>query len=142
MKFRNALAVATALALPIAANAQPITGLYVGGEAGVNIMQHEHAKPSVPGQIGTLTPRVGPAAVVSLGYGLGNGLRAEIEGDYRYNNFSGTNQGGQEQKFGTMVNVLYDFVGLVPYVQPYVGAGIGYQWAQERNMYVSTGSGL
>ena len=26
-----------------------------------------------------------------------------------------------------MVNVLYDFVGMVPMVQPYVGAGIGYQ---------------
>jgi OmpA-OmpF porin, OOP family len=141
MKFRNALVVATALALPFAANAQPITGLYVGGEAGVNIMQNENAKPSRPSPSATLKPQVGPAAVVSLGYGLGNGFRAELEGDYRYNTFSGSGQGGQEQKFGAMVNVLYDFVGLVPYVQPYVGAGAGYQWAQERNLHASNGSG-
>jgi len=28
-----------------------------------------------------------------------------------------------------MVNVLYDFVGLTPVVQPYVGLGVGYQGA-------------
>ena len=31
MNFRNALVAATMLALPLAANAQPITGLYIGG---------------------------------------------------------------------------------------------------------------
>ena len=36
-----------------------------------------------------------------------------------------------------MVNVLYDFVGLVPYVQPYVGVGAGYQWAKETNLHAS-----
>jgi outer membrane protein OmpA-like peptidoglycan-associated protein len=137
MNFRNALLAATILALPLAANAQPITGLYVGAGAGVNIMQNETANAnSGVGRVNpTLKPKVGPAGAVSLGYGLGNGLRAELEGDYRYNTFSGSNQGGQEQKYGVMVNVLYDFVGLVPYVQPYVGVGAGYQWAQERNVY-------
>ena len=24
---------------------------------------------------------------------------------------------------------------LIPYLQPYVGAGVGYQWAQDRNVY-------
>jgi len=137
MKFRNALVAATMLALPFAANAQPITGLYVGGGAGVNIMQSQNAKPSFVAPSAALTSKLGPAVAVSLGYGLGNGLRAEIEGDYRYNTFSGNGIGGQEQKYGAMVNVLYDFVGLVPYVQPYVGAGIGYQWAQDRNLYAT-----
>ena len=45
--------------------------------------------------------------------------------------------GGQEQKFGALVNVLYDFVGLVPYVQPYVGVGGGWEWAQDRNVHAS-----
>ena len=44
---------------------------------------------------------------------MGSGLRWKV--DYRYNNFSGTSgqttSGGLEQKFGTMFNVLYDFVG-------------------------------
>lgn len=145
MKFRSALVAATMLALPIAATAQPVTGIYVGGEAGVNIMQNEIAKLSAnaSGGGGWLHTRVGPAVGVELGYGLGNGLRMEVEGDYRYNTFnstgrsSGGNAGGQEQKYGAMFNVLYDFVGMVPYIQPYVGAGAGWQWAQDRNLYAT-----
>ena len=30
-----------------------------------------------------------------------------------------------------MVNVLYDFVDLTPCCEPYIGAGVGYQWATE-----------
>jgi len=137
MKFRNALAAATMLALPLAANAQPIDGLYVGGGAGVNIMQNEDvsaaAGPLTAG--GQFTPKLGGAISVSLGYGLGNGLRAEIEGNFRNNMYSGSNQGGQEQKYGAMFNVLFDFYGLVPMVTPYVGVGAGYQWTKERNVY-------
>jgi OOP family OmpA-OmpF porin len=144
MKFRSALAAATMLALPLAATAQPVTGLYVGGDAGVNIMHDEDAQLTA-GKLsggGRLKPRVGPAFDLDLGYGLGNGLRGEIEGSYRYNTFSGTGVGGQEQKYGVMANVLYDFVGLVPVVQPYVGVGAGYQWAQDRNIYVDTPFGV
>ena len=138
MKFRNALIAATFLALPVAVQAQPLTGLYVGGGIGANIMQPETA--TVGARSGKLQPRVGPAVAVSLGYGLANGLRAEIEGDYRYNTFGGASgafatAGGQEQKMGAMVNVLYDFVGLTPIVQPYVGVGAGYQWAKETNLH-------
>ena len=143
MNFRNALLAATILALPLAAKAQPITGLYIGGGAGVNIMHDENAQiTSTGGGAGAHLPtRVGPAVAVSLGYGLGNGLRAELEGDYRYNTFGGSAGrvavGGQEQKFGVMANVLYDFVGLVPYVQPYIGVGGGYMWTQDRNLHAS-----
>jgi OOP family OmpA-OmpF porin len=149
MKFRNALLAATILALPAVAKAQPITGLYIGGGAGINIMQDEDAKVSVPGVgsgSGHLQSRIGPAFNLSLGYGLGNGLRVELEGDYRYNGFksdsgSGIHAGGQEQKYGPMVNVVYDFVGLTPYVQPYVGVGAGYMWTKETNLHAS-GSGF
>jgi OmpA-OmpF porin, OOP family len=143
MKFRNALVAATILALPLAAKAQPITGLYIGGGVGVNIMQNENAKINTPaGTLSTrLNTRVGPAASISLGYGLGNGIRAEVEGSYRYNSFGGnsgtTNSGGHEQKYGAMFNVLYDFVGVIPMVQPYVGVGAGYQWAKESNLHAS-----
>jgi OmpA-OmpF porin, OOP family len=147
MNFRNALVAATMLTLPLAANAQPLTGLYVGGGAGVNIMHDESARVEAPGiNAGThLRTRVGPAVVVNLGYGLGNGIRAEIEGSYRYNNFGGTagntNSGGLEQKFGAMFNVLYDFGAIVPVVKPYVGVGAGYQWAKESNLH-ATGPGF
>ena len=78
--------------------------------------------------------------MVSLGWGFGNGLRAEIEGNYRNNHFnrlrrlhhrrSPRTAAATEQKFGAMVNVLYDFNGLTPWVVPYVGVGVGYQWAE------------
>jgi OOP family OmpA-OmpF porin len=145
MNFRMALMAATILALPLAANAQPITGLYIGGGIGANFMHDEDAKISNGfGSAGThLKTRVGPAGDLSIGYGLGNGFRAEVEGSYRSNNFGGTtgngafSSGGLEQKYGAMFNVLYDFVGLTPMVQPYVGVGGGYQWAKESNLHAS-----
>jgi len=145
MKLRSALLASAMLALPLAAaNAQPVTGLYVGAGLGVNFLQSESFKLAIPGAsaTGNIKSSIGPAVVVSLGWGFGNGLRAEIEGDYRQNKFKDTNgiagsEGGLEQKAGGMVNVLYDFVGLIPYVQPYVGVGVGYQQAYEDNLYVS-----
>jgi outer membrane protein OmpA-like peptidoglycan-associated protein len=143
MNFRKTLAAATLLALPMAAHAQPIDGLYVGGGAGVNFMQSQNATVSSPRIVGSrsgdLKTAAGPVVVLNLGYGFGNGLRAEVEGDYRHNTFSGNGFGGQEQKYGAMANVLYDFVGLIPSVTPYVGVGAGYQWAQERGTHFSTG---
>jgi outer membrane protein OmpA-like peptidoglycan-associated protein len=149
MKFRNALVAATMMALPLAAQAQPITGLYVGGGAGVNIMASENFKLNLGGGAVTtsgdkqgLSSNVGPAVNLSLGYGLGNGLRAELEGVYTYNSFKSNSNlgsaGGHEQKYGPMVNLLYDFVGLTPVVQPYVGVGVGYLWAQENNLHAGT----
>jgi outer membrane protein OmpA-like peptidoglycan-associated protein len=142
MNFRNALAAATIMALPVAATAQPVTGLYIGGGAGVDIMQDETAKSvipprgAVPGRPvkGKLESNVGPAVDLSVGYGLGNGFRAEIEGLYTYNSFHGTGVGGKEQKYGPMVNVLYDFA-FSPLVQPYVGVGGGYLWSQENDLH-------
>jgi outer membrane protein OmpA-like peptidoglycan-associated protein len=150
MKPRNVFLAATALAAPYAASAQPVTGLYVGAGAGVNITQQEQVKKLSFPPLGVLTGRnslssnlqdsTGLATVASLGWGFGNGLRAEIEGDYRNNHiggFTGTGSAGlgggtTEQKYGTMVNVLYDFNRLAPWIAPYIGAGAGYAWINER----------
>ncbi len=140
MKFRGALLAASILALPMQVGAQPVTGLYVGAGTGINIMQDESVKSvdglATPGV--KLETNVGAVGVASVGWGFGNGLRAEFEGAYRYNGFdkltgggSGVAIGGSEQKFGPMVNVLYDFNGFGPVV-PYVGVGAGYQWAHDR----------
>jgi OOP family OmpA-OmpF porin len=137
MKLRGMMATATMMMLPLAAMAQPVSGFYIGLGAGVNIMQDEPLT-SVLG-IGTsgvnLQTNLGAAAVGSFGYGYGNGLRAELEFGYRYNGLdklsgrgASISLSGSEQKFGPMVNVLYDFNGLSPSFVPYVGAGIGYQW--------------
>jgi OOP family OmpA-OmpF porin len=148
MNLRKALLAATILALPCVAQAQPITGLYIGGGAGVDIMQNEHAKVFSPvlGAVGSgnLHTQVGPQLNLSVGYGLGNGLRAEVEGFYSNNTFNNSNDraldsGGREQKFGPMVNLIYDLgAGYLPVVTPYIGVGAGYLWTQENNLHVSS----
>ena len=142
MKLRSALLAATMLALPMAANAaQPVTGVYVGAGIGINYMQPENLGVTPPGTSNDVKSQLGLAGALSLGYGFGNGLRAEVEGDYRNNNFSDDsagalgNVGGTEQKFGPMVNVLYDFNGLSNYVVPYIGAGVGYQWTNMQDIH-------
>jgi hypothetical protein len=140
MQLRNVLLAATVMALPLAAQAQPVTGLYIGAGAGGNFMLNEPIK-SVggfnPGNT-NLETNPGGVGVLSVGWGFGNGLRAEIQGDYYYNgynkissDFGSATLSGKEQKFGGMVNVLYDFTTLTPLVVPYIGAGIGYQEANE-----------
>ena len=129
MTLRSALLASAMIALPVAAaNAQAIDGLYVGAGVGVNFKQSQ----TIQSRVGAVTTsrsvnaNAGPAGVLSLGWGFGNGLRAEIEGSLRHNTFQ--NAGGvNEILAGGMVNVLYDFVGVLPAVQPYVGGGIGYQ---------------
>ena len=93
MKLRGALLAATVLAMPIAASAQPVTGLYVGLGAGVNITTKEQVKnlsfPTLAplgsglSTSGNITGSAGFAGNLALGWGFGNGLRAELEGLYR-----------------------------------------------------------
>jgi outer membrane protein OmpA-like peptidoglycan-associated protein len=144
MRLKNALVAATLVAAPIGARAQPanpppVTGLYLSLGAGANILMDEH----LVNAMGTaadakLRSRIGPAVVAALGYGLGNGIRLELEGDYRSNRFSQGRDfgfpaaaGGNEVKYGPMFNALYDLTGLIPfpYAAPYAGVGVGYQWA-------------
>lgn len=131
MSLKKALLAATVLSLPIAAQAQPVTGIYVGAGAGVNFLQS--AKDSGV-EIDASTGFVG---VLSVGYGFGNGLRLELEGNYRQNDGDRVdirsggvttrgNLSGSLRSYGAMVNAIYEF-SLGP-VQPYIGAGIGYIW--------------
>jgi outer membrane protein OmpA-like peptidoglycan-associated protein len=141
------------VATPLVASAQPVTGLYVGAGVGINVMSQEQVKnlsfPTLAPLGGGLSTSghvngsTGFAGVLSLGWGFGNGLRAEVEGDYRNNKLNGLggftqvqasslNGGTTEQKFGGMVNVLYDFNGLTPWVVPYLGVGVGYQGINEK----------
>ncbi len=167
MKLRSALLAATVLAAPIAAKAEAISGLYIGAGAGANWLQNEKIKSVGFPQAGIPQTRLnandsetkiktdtGFVGLFSVGYGFGNGLRVEVEGNYRTNKFNGikggglqgfTSAGGDERKYGGMVNVLYDFdpnvlgfanvFGYIPFpVSPYIGVGAGYAWAQQQNV--------
>ena len=148
MHVRTILLATVALLAPVAAFAQPVTGLYIGAGAGANFMPNETYKGNVNygafAGNGFLRPQpplaytfsnktssnVGATGVASVGYGFGNGVRVEIEGDYRYNaqSYKGYNANGstaREQKFGGMVNALFDLDIGSPYVFPYIGAGAG-----------------
>lgn len=148
MRLRNVLLAASVLAFPAAAAmAQPINGLYVGGEIGANWMQNQKIKnAAVSGEGGVKNPGgkfdggFGPAVVGSVGYGFGNGLRAEGEFNYRFTheklkNAPGNGGGYDNNTYGLMANVLYDIPG-VPYVTPYVGAGVGVEMVSSRSAKV------
>jgi OmpA-OmpF porin, OOP family len=161
--LRCSLLGAAMLALPAVASAQPVTGLYLGAGAGVNWIANPErfdlSGSTVPGNFG-LPPGVtvsnagkanfhtGWAGVVSLGWGFGNGFRAEVEGNYRENEVDSIRglgiapidrTGGFQRSYGVMVNGFYDFdfanFGLgQSFVQPYVGVGLGYVWTEWRNL--------
>ncbi len=139
-----------ALSLPAIAVAQPIEGLYVGAGAGVDFHDNSkiHGLTSNGQQVlagtgilpGGATFDPGYAGQVSVGYGLGNGVRLEIEGDLAHNtrNFGPlpkslaalapfTHRTAHETKYGAMANVLFDMDIGSPYIFPYMGAGAGYQ---------------
>ncbi|PHK93594.1 hypothetical protein CR162_17575, partial [Pseudoroseomonas rhizosphaerae] len=144
MSLKKALLAATVLALPLAAQAQPVTGVYVGAGAGYNYLQDSDISVSGAGALGTAR---GPSrkldgefdngfgGVISLGYGFGNGVRVELEGNYRENDVDTLSTvggplpgiGGTVRSYGAMANAFYDFnIGLP--VVPYIGAGAGYVW--------------
>ena len=129
MMLRNALLAATILALPVAAQAQPVTGLYVAGGIGGNYLMDTKTKLNGTTDVGKLRNKGGFVGVGSVGYGLGNGLRIELEGngrDSHVNVRSGTVKGGGDViTYGAMINALYDF-NIGSTVVPYVGVGGGY----------------
>ena len=147
MSLRKALLAATALALPVAAaQAQPVTGLYVGAGAGVNFRHDSESR-----GVSIVPDNPGFAGVGALGWGFGNGLRTELEGNYRENEIDKltvqgtpavTARSGYIRSYGAMVNVLYDlnldtFFGLP--VAPYVGVGGGYVWQEIKNARFARG---
>jgi len=160
MTLRQGLLAATMLAMPALAQAQPVTGLYVGAGAGVNFLTDSDggnlqsfidSTDINPVNLG-LTPSgnfnvtfdPGFVGILAVGWGFGNGLRLELEGSYRQNEvdavtasgFSGTS-GGRARTYGLMANILYDFGATSNWVvQPYLGLGAGWAFHEYDNVNI------
>ena len=133
--LRTALLAATILAVPALGMAQPIQGLYIGAGAGGNYLQQERvqASPGLGLSPKRLSTDIGGVGVGSVGYGFGNGLRLELEGDVRHNRIRQINgfangptaSGGDQFAFGGMVNALFDMDIGLNWLYPYFGLGAG-----------------
>jgi opacity protein-like surface antigen len=130
---------AGAALLPAVATAQPVQGFYIGLGAGANLAGNLLSAQETT----KLYTTVGPVGLLDLGWGFGNGFRAEVEGSYRSNSISGistrrgngalsplSNATGDARTYAVMANLDYD-IPIHPFglpLQPYVGAGVGYGW--------------
>ena len=133
MSLKRMLLAGAALALPVAAQAQPLSGWYVGAGAGLNWMLSTDIEMTGDAMTGlTCAQRkgevdwnMGYVGVVSVGYGFGNGIRGEAEFSFRYNDVDtvsgfatpSTNfrTGGRVRSYGVMLNALYDFELGIPF---------------------------
>lgn len=141
-------AVAALLIGAAPAHAQYVDGLYFGGAAGLNIMQDLDVtfSQAAGGGSGQVSLNNGFVGLGAIGWGFGNGIRAEIEGNYRQNevsHFGGfgsvvNNQpaNGTVSQYGVMANVWWDYDFGLP-VLPSFGAGIGYAWANMDSLRVN-----
>ncbi len=159
MRFRAGLLAGTMLALPLAVQAQPVTGVYFGAGAGVNFLQGTDVdlqggaadflrangvRPSGKADFDT-----GFAGVLSIGYGYGNGFRIEAEGNFRtndvdklsgYGGVGSLRSSGTVRSYGLMANTFYDVPVNWPVV-PYVGVGAGYVWTEYDDVRATAANG-
>lgn len=137
------------VALAPVARAQAVKGVYVDAAAGINLledeMMHSSAGLAPPGLRGHFDP--GALGTLGLGYAFGNGYRVELEGSYRDNalrTLTGTalpgSASGSQQQVGLMANGAFDMDIGVPWLYPYLGAGVGYVWDRLEGVQV-TGNG-
>ncbi len=105
----------------------PSTGFYIGGGAGANFQEENRFR----GGGGDSNTTYGPGFVglLNFGYGLGNGVRLELEPAWRHNDadvIGGVGGRGGTDAGSLMVNGLYDFnVPMLHGWQPHIGAGVG-----------------
>lgn len=138
-------------------------GPYIAAGAGANFRQDaefslrgagaDMARAMGIGTEGRLGFGTGPVAFGSLGWGFGNGLRAEAEFSYRSNpvgsvsvsGFPGhPSLSGTASTHAVMANLFYDPNGLgwrigLP-VTPYLGLGGGYAWSAYNRIMARNGN--
>jgi outer membrane protein OmpA-like peptidoglycan-associated protein len=93
--------------------------LYLGAGAGLNFLNDLDLSAG-----GEVDADLGWAAIGTVGYRFGNGLRTELEGGYRFNDGDIAGVSANTETFSGMANLLYDW-DLDLIVEPYLGAGVG-----------------
>ena len=161
MRYRNAVLAmaatglfATLAALPGSAQAQPLSGPYVS--LGVGLHAPDTPKVSIYGPAagawGTsrveLNQNFGFNGNLAIGYGLGNGFRFEIQGDFlrsAVHNIGGTpfptSASGTVRTWGVMGNAIFDLDIGNRYIFPYLGVGAGYQWTNLNSLTATQPNG-
>jgi outer membrane protein OmpA-like peptidoglycan-associated protein len=135
MKYRLALATFACVVLPGAAFAQPVIGPYVSLGGGLAIHPENNFNYHSLAATGSLEWNLGYTVMGGIGYGFGDGIRIEVDGDLVSNGASkanGTNGNmsisGTERNYGGLANLFYDLPVQLPVpITPYIGAGAGYQ---------------
>jgi len=161
MKTRiiTAATLALGLAGPAAAQNAAVSGVYVGAGVGATLLNETINRRSPTGFFGqgngaSFSYNTGFTASGALGWGFGNGVRVELEGYVRRpglqnvtlfgnGSFSGglVSRNGTAQIYGFMANVYYDpdlsaLGSFFRYVQPYIGAGLGFAYTEFNNINV------
>lgn len=137
MKYGLALASLACVMVPGAVLAEPVTGPYVSLGGGLAIHPSNEFNYHALGAAGSLQWKLGYTAMGGFGYGFGDGIRIELDGDLVSNGASkanGTNGSmgisGTEKNYGGMANLFYDIPVTLPVpITPYIGGGVGYQIA-------------
>jgi len=144
MRIRSVTVAAILLTMPLAARAQPFQGFYIGAGAGYHL----------PMDITVITPAGNSSSTLhtngsfigsgSVGYGLGNGLRFELQGGAQQTSLStvsgsgGTGTvSGNRRTYSAMANVLFDMDIGANWIYPYVGGGAGYAWTSPQGMTIT-----
>ena len=135
MKLHSVVAFLPCVLFPVVALAQPVSGPYVSLAGGFAIQPSNSFRYGALNATGNLEWKSGLSVIGGVGYGFGDGIRIELDGDLvktTANKADGTNGdmkiGGAERNYGALANVFYDIPVSWP-VTPYVGAGAGYQFA-------------
>jgi outer membrane protein OmpA-like peptidoglycan-associated protein/opacity protein-like surface antigen len=135
VKLRSVVVFLPFALFPVVVMAQPVTGPYVTLAGGLAIQPANSFRYGEVHATGNLEWQPGFSVIGGVGYGFGDGIRIELDGDLvrtTANKADGTNGdmkiGGAERNYGALANLFYDIPVAWP-VTPYVGAGAGYQYA-------------
>ena len=146
MKPSLAVAAGLLFSWPLAVAAQLVTGPYVGAGAGINLFHDTTTR-----GFRIHDDDIGFVGLGSLGWGFGNGIRAEVEGNYRESEIDRitgptgrVGSSGYIRNYGVMGNALFDFdlssFGIRPDgFMPYIGVGAGYAWTDIKNARLNIG---